>query len=202
MKYFDNYNQLNSIIYKRRLKRRVKKRRRGKHLYSLFLSRKKKYSLYYQPFDSKLVKKNLGSNFKASYSSLMRSRFKIGLKATKLNLIRIICLKGLKFCSQRYLRSLYIEKYFRFNISVFPDYWLTSKPKSVRMGKGKGALKFKVFFLKKGSDIYNMKYLFKLNNYILNQKLYIFKFNIFIWFLMKILKAKPTVKNVIYKKIY
>lgn len=202
---FFYFNGLNKIyvdsLFNNRTRRRKKKRRRGKHLYSLFLSRKKKYSLYYQPFDSRLVNKNIGSNINAPYSNLKRKKFRIGIKALKLNLIRIICLKGMKFCSQRYLRSVYLDKYFKFNISVFPDYWMTAKPKSVRMGKGKGDLKFKVFFLRKGTDLYNFRYLKNFNSYIINNKLFLLKFNMFVFFLMKILKSKPSIQSAIYKKL-
>jgi len=183
-------------------KRRKKKRRRGKHLYSLFLSRKKKYSLYYQPFDSKLVYKGFESHKNFHKNNIAKKNFKIGLKSYKSKLLRIISLKSLKFVSQRNLRSLYIDKYFKFNISTFPDYWLTSKPKSVRMGKGKGELKFKVFFLKRGLNIYNFRYITKYSNFMINKKVFIFKFNLFILFLLKILKGKLSLKSIIYKKLF
>jgi len=45
------------ILKIKRQKNRFR-RRRGKHLESLFLSRKKKYLNYYQIFDSKIINKN------------------------------------------------------------------------------------------------------------------------------------------------
>lgn len=103
-------------------KRRKKKRRRGKHLYSFFLSRKKNYLLYYQPFDSKLVYKNFQSHKNFAVINTLKNKFRLGLKSKNSRLLRIICLKSLKFCSQRNLRSLYLDKFFKYNISVFPDY--------------------------------------------------------------------------------
>lgn len=196
--FFFKWNLVNNCI---RSERRKKKRRRGKHLYSLFLSRKKKYSLYYQPFDSFLVYKNFKCHKNYDLINVSKTKFRLGLKSYKLKLIRIICLKSLKFVSQRNLRSLYLDKLFKFNISVFPDYWLTDKPKSVRMGKGKGEKKFKVFFLKKGLDVYNFRYIKRYSNFLINKKLYILKFNVFVNFLIKILKGKLSLKNLIYKKI-
>lgn len=203
MLYENNSLNLTFLKFNRiKIRRRRKKRRRGKHLYSFFLSRKKKFLLYYQPFDSVLQKKNIKVNFKSSYILEKKKSYRIGLKALKLDLIRIMCLKGLKFSSQKFLRSIYLDKFFKYNVSTVPDYWLTSKPKSVRMGKGKGEMKFKVSFIEKGIDIYNIKYLHKIHKFTFDKKLYIYKFNIFFWFLMKILKAKPSVKTEIYKKIY
>lgn len=102
--------------------RRRKKRRRGKHLYSYFLTRKKKYSLYYQPFDSVLIKKDIKINNKAPFNTSKKHSYKIGLKATKLKLLRIMSLKSLRFCSQKFLRSVYYDKFFKFNVSLVPDY--------------------------------------------------------------------------------
>lgn len=199
---FYNYNIKYIFSLSRHSKKRRKKRRRGKHLYSLFLSRKKKYSLYYQPFDSKKVYKNFASNYNSAHYSSKKNKFRIGIKSYKLKLIRIFCLKSLKFCSQRYLRSFYIEKMFKYNVSIFPDYWLTAKPKSIRMGKGKGELKFKVFFLKRGTQIYNFKFLRNYFNFLINKKLFIIKLSIFSNLLLKILKGKPSLKCLFYKYFF
>jgi len=197
--FFFKYKNTN---VKRRFKRRLKKRRRGKHLYSLFLSRKKKYLLYYQPFDSRLIYKNFGSSKNFKKISQSKKKLRIGLKSKSLKLIRVACLKSLKFVSQRNLRSLYIDKFFKYNISILPDYWLTSKPKSVRMGKGKGEKKFKVFFLNRGLDVYNFKYIKKYSKFLLNYRAVKYQFSIFVSFLLKVLKGKLSLKSNIYKKIY
>lgn len=157
--------------------------------------------MYYQPFDSRLVYKNFESHKNFSKINRNRTRFRIGLKSYNSKLIRILCLKSLKFVSQRNLRSLYIEKNFKFNISVFPDYWLTSKPKSVRMGKGKGEVKFKVFFLKRGLDLFNFRSIVKYSKFLLDYKLFKYKLCVFSFMLIKVLKGKPSLKPLIYKKI-
>lgn len=171
-------------------------------MYSLFLSRKKRYLLYYQLFDSKLVYKNFGVHKNCNLINQSKKKLRIGLKSLNLKLIRTSCLKSLKFVSQRNLRSLYIDKFFKFNISILPDYWLTAKPKSVRMGKGKGEKKFKVFFLNRGFDVFNLKYLKKYSKFVLNYRITKYKFSLFIFFLLKILKGKLSLKSNVYKKYY
>jgi len=166
------------------------------------LSRRKKYTLYYQPFDSRAVYKNFGVHKNSTCINQSKRKLKIGIKSINLKLIRTSCLKSLKFVSQRNLRSLYIDKFFKFNVSILPDYWLTAKPKSVRMGKGKGEKKFKVFFLSRGLDVFNIKYLKKYSKFLLNYRITKYKFSIFIYFLLKILKGKLSLKSKIYKKYY
>lgn len=78
--------------------------------------------LYYQPFDSVLEKKNVKVNFKSSYILEKKNSYRVGLKTLKLDLIRIMCLKALKFSSQKFLRSIYLDKHFKYNVSIVPDY--------------------------------------------------------------------------------
>ncbi len=202
--FIKDVNSLKSVInyvLKRKRKRRGK-RRKGKHLFSLFIGRRKHFLLYYQSFDSKQIYLNFGSNYNAGESLIKRNKFRLGLKSYKLKLIKIFCLKSLKFCTKRYLKSLYIDKLFRFNVSIFPDFWLTAKPKSVRMGKGKGDFKFKVYFLKRGSQIFNFRYLNNYFNFYIKKKLFLIKLSIFVNMLLKILKGKPSVKCLFYKLIF
>ena len=58
--YFNETQILKKKLFIVKVRRRKNKfrRRRGKHLESLFLSRKKRYSNYYQLFDSKIINKN------------------------------------------------------------------------------------------------------------------------------------------------
>ena len=178
------------------------KRRRGKHIQSLFLSRRKKYINYYQIFDSKLVEKNPKLNYNVLKTNKKKSaKFEVGLFAKEFDLIKIKSLKSLRFCTQRYLNSVKAYKgRVKTKINALPSYWLTNKPKSVRMGKGKGVLTHKVAFLKKGQYLFNIRILKKNINYKVNKKLYFFKFFIFINILLNIIKNRTTVKTKVYKQ--
>jgi len=127
-----------------------------------------------------MVDKNNKSNI------LKGCKNRLGLKSVELDLLRVECLKSLKFCNQRFLKSVYLEKNFKEIIHAVPDYFLTAKPKSIRMGKGKGEAKFKVYFLKKNDPIYSLKFVFsRFKNFFANRKLEIFKINIFVFFFNK-----------------
>ena len=189
---FLNFN----ISFNKKRKRKRKKRKANKHIYSFFITRKQKFDLYFIPFDQKSINKNCKSNI------FFECKHKIGLKSLKLSLLRIECLKSLRFCNQRFLKSVYLEKNFKEYIYTLPTYNLTSKPKSIRMGKGKGEIKFKVYFLKKNCLIYSLKFIFsRFRAFFIKRKLEIFKINMFVYFLMNILSAKLSVKNKKFKKI-
>lgn len=187
---------VNFNLSKRR-KRKSKRKKSNKHIYSFFITRKKKYDLYFIPFDQKMVDKN----FKSDIFKNCKNR--IGLKSLELNLLKIECLKSLKFCNQRFLKSVYLEKNFKDIVHTIPDYFLTSKPKSIRMGKGKGEAKFKVYFLKKNNPVYSLKFVFsRFKSFFVSRKLEIFKINIFVFFLMNVLSNKLTVKTKKFKYIF
>jgi large subunit ribosomal protein L16 len=48
------------------------------------------------------------------------------------------------------------DEHIFYRLHIFPDFVLTSKPKEVRMGKGKGAPSSKVCFVKKGQIIFQL----------------------------------------------
>ena len=191
LKYFN----VNLSFCKKR-KRKSRKRKSSKHIYSFFITRKKKYDLYFIPFDQKTIDKNRKSVF------FKNCKNRIGLKSLKLDLIKVECLKSLKFCNQRFLKSVYLEKNFKEIIHTIPDYFLTAKPKSIRMGKGKGEAKFKVYFLKKNNFIFSLKFIFSIfKTFFVNRKLEMFKINIFVFFLMNVLSNKLSVETKKFKYI-
>ena len=99
------------------------RRRRGKHLESLFLSRKKKYLNYYQIFDSKIINKNpkvKSTILKKNKNKSIKHTF--GLIAKEYDLIKIKSLKTLRFYTQRYLKSVYMYKRkLKTKINVLPN---------------------------------------------------------------------------------
>ena len=201
--YFNETQILKKKLFIVKVRRRKNKfrRRRGKHLESLFLSRKKRYSNYYQLFDSKIINKN--ESFKRiilKKNKNKNNKFTIGLISKEYDLIKTKSLKSLRFYMQRYLKSVYMYKSkLKTKINVLPNYWLTNKAKSVRMGKGKGALTHRVAYLKKGEYLFNIKIIRKNINYKVNKKLYLFKFSIFINILLRGLKSRSTAKTNVYK---
>ena len=50
-----------------------------------------------------------------------------------------------------------VENFFFYKLYTFPAFVLTSKPKDVRMGKGKGAPSSKVCIIKKGQILFSLK---------------------------------------------
>jgi len=55
------------------------------------------------------------------------------------------------------LKEHSIEDGLRLKLRVFPDFVLTSKPKEMRMGKGKGALAEKVAVIKAGGILLTLE---------------------------------------------
>lgn len=128
--------------------RKISVSSKKKHVDQFFFSMPKKYKYYFK-------KRNF---YKNSYVYNGRNRlnknFFIGFRSiencylTQNSLVS--CMKFFK----RFAVDYYGISGFFYKVSVFPDFWLTSKPKEVRMGKGKGSISKKVFFLKKGSVIF------------------------------------------------
>lgn len=164
-----------------------------------FNTRKKKYAYYYKKcvFSSLLVNKKLEKNTTLNHT---KKKFNIGIKILDTGLLNSRPLKSLKFVSQRFMRSRKLEKYFRHHTNATPDFHLTAKPKSVRMGKGKGPVKGKIYFAKKGLIIFNIKYYYNLKKHNLNKKLFLLKLNIFLHLLLLRLKTKLPFKTIIFKK--
>ena len=124
--YFNETQILKKKLFIVKVRRRKNKfrRRRGKHLESLFLSRKKRYSNYYQLFDSKIINKN--ESFKRiilKKNKNKNNKFTIGLISKEYDLIKTKSLKSLRFYMQRYLKSVYMYKSkLKTKINVLPNY--------------------------------------------------------------------------------
>jgi ribosomal protein L16/L10AE len=68
------------------------------------------------------------------------------------------------------------------------------------MGKGKGSPSRKVYFLKRGELLYELRFLCKYANYFKNKKKLKFLINIFMKFLLMRLQHKFPIKNKIFKR--
>lgn len=190
---------LTKIFWFRHKRRRYRKRGKKKHLQKFFNTRKKKYLYYYKKcifFNFKIIDKT-EKNKVLTHS---KKNYNVGIKLLNSGIINSLPLKSLKFVSQRFMRSRKLEKFFRHNSIATPDFHLTAKPKAIRMGKGKGPVKHKISFIKKGLVVFNIKYNNNFKNYNLNKKLFLFKINIFLYLLLLRLKTKLPFKTAIFKK--
>jgi hypothetical protein len=68
------------------------------------------------------------------------------------------------------------------------------------MGKGKGSISKKIYFLKKGEILYELRFLKNYSNYFYKKKKLKFLINVYIRFLLLRLRHKFSVKNKIFKK--
>ena len=190
---------LSKIFWFRHKKKKNRKKIR-KHLQKFFYTRKKKYLYYYKKcllFKSK-NKAIFENNF---FLNQTKKDFNLGIKTLDSGIINYYPLKSFKFVSQRFMRSKKLEKYFRHKLDFSPDFILTSKPKAVRMGKGKGPVKNKVYFVKKGRIIFNIKYNKNYSKFNLNKKFFFLKINIFLHLLMARLKNKIPFRSLFFKKL-
>ena len=189
---------LNKIFWFKHKRRKNRKKGR-KHLQKFFNTRKKKYSYYYKKciFFSNNFSQKVEKSIFLNHS---KKKYNLGIKVLDGSTLNSLPLKSLKFVSQRFMRSRKLEKYFRHNSIATPHFHLTAKPKAVRMGKGKGPVKSRISFVKKGLVLFNIKYNFNFKKHNLNKKLFFFKLNIFLYLLMLRLKTKLPFKSCVFKK--
>ena len=118
--------------------------KKKKHITTFFFSQSKKFKFYYKP--RKFLKLNMKNIFILKYFCYGL----INLKAIYLNLEPLLaCLKLIK----RFLKFFFLNKT-SLHILIFPDFYLTNKPKEVRMGRGKGQMGRKVVLLKKNTLLF------------------------------------------------
>lgn len=120
--------------------------KKKKHAEQFFISKSKKYPYYFK-------NKNLDSSIeKVQSKNYLSKNFEYGVKGiNKSFYFEIKVLVSLMKYLKRFSKLLSND--LKLSISVFPDTWLTSKPREIRMGKGKGKLSKKVYFFKKGGKI-------------------------------------------------
>jgi len=88
----------------------------------------------------------------------MSKRFRFSFKSReKCYLVKTSLVSHIKL-TKRFANSNKFKDAFKSKITVFPDFSLTSKPKSIRMGKGKGEVTKFVYFLKVGNIISQLRF--------------------------------------------
>jgi len=126
--------------------------KKKKHADQFFNSLPKLHNFYFK--NRKLFKSNYNLfEYNSNKNFLQKNNF-IGLKSLESNYLSLNCLIScLKFFKRFFVYQFNIFN-FKYNIKVFPDFWLTGKPKEVRMGKGKGSISKKIYLIKKGCMIF------------------------------------------------
>lgn len=123
----------------------LNKKSRKKHVESMFLTNKnKKYPNYHKPSNvsgERERKKNLVQPVRRAYSVKVLEGGYVTLKPLKA-VVRIF---------KWFVKTHSAETSLKLKLNLFPDFVLTSKPKEMRMGKGKGAPDKKVAIIKGGS---------------------------------------------------
>ena len=129
-----------------------RKDQRKKHVESMFITnKKKKYPFYYKS-------QNSWDRVENVYSKMILRRFYYNLQMKESGYIGIKPLKTIMRIFKWYVKTKQIEEGgLKIDLKVFPDFVLTSKPKEMRMGKGKGTEKEKKAFVKKGSILFMLR---------------------------------------------
>jgi large subunit ribosomal protein L16 len=118
--------------------------KKKKHILTFFSSKPKKFKFYYKP------RKFYNTDKKNSFLINNQHFGLLNLKSVYLNLEPLLsCIKLIK----RLLKTFLLAKT-QLHILVFPDFYLTSKPREVRMGKGKGGIGKKILLLRKNTLLF------------------------------------------------
>lgn len=117
---------------------------RKKHVETMFVTNKQKnYPFYFKP-------SNVKNLLERNRVKLSPSRGVYYLRSLDSGYLTIGPLKAIIRLYKWFIKNHGIEDGFKYRLFVFPDFVLTSKPKEVRMGKGKGAPDKKVSIVKRG----------------------------------------------------
>ena len=149
-----------------KVKKKVKvekfqKNNRKKHVETMFITNKQKNYPYYFKFTNiqNLKEFNLNKYF------LQKNTFYI--RCLSSGYMTLDPLKAIIRLFKFFLKNYKLEDSLKYKLFVFPDFVLTSKPKEVRMGGGKGANFKKVAIIKGGQNIISLTCFSRHNNLIL-----------------------------------
>jgi len=126
-KIYKNNKTRNFVRRKKRFSKKLKK-----HAEKFFDSRVKKFLYYYK----KRMKTYLSMEHKISKNQLI-SNYKFGIQGLHKKYIKIFSMISLIKILKIYRRITKMKEQLAFKVDTYPDFLLTMKPKSVRMGKGK-----------------------------------------------------------------
>jgi len=136
-----------NMLLKKKQKQKTKPKsikNRKKHVETMFLTHKtKKHPFYYK---SPRIMSQVCFNEKKT--TIKRRVYT--LKFIECGYLNIGPLKAIMRLYKWFIKAHNVERIFKLKLFAFPDFVLTSKPKDMRMGKGKGGPDSKVAIIKKG----------------------------------------------------
>jgi len=193
-------NNIKSAFFNKKFKLRYRRRRRAKkfkkHAESFFNFWRKNFSYYHkrgQKGDICELNKNknqIGRKHKVAVRGLRKYYL------TKKPLVAYIKL------TKRFANSFKFKYSFRSTMAVFPNFTLTSKPKSVRMGKGKGEVSKNIYFLKIGKLLGQLHYKRRRNKLMKNDSITKYFYHSITNKLIRKLTLKLPIKAKILKNIW
>lgn len=127
--------------------KKIQKSNRKKHVETMFLTNKQKNYPYY--FKSPNI--NALQEFNVNKYFLKKNTFYI--RCLSSGYMTLDPLKAIIRLYKFFLKNYKLENSLHYKLFVFPDFVLTSKPKEIRMGKGKGKNYRKVAIIRGGQNI-------------------------------------------------
>jgi ribosomal protein L16/L10AE len=119
----------------------AKLKNRKKHIETMFLTQKqKKFPFYYKP----------SFNFSPNQSRFSAKPGLLYVRSLQTTYVELSVFKASARIIKWFIKKYALEDFLTFKFLAFPDFSLTSKPKDVRMGKGKGPVSKKVAFIRRG----------------------------------------------------
>jgi len=132
-----------------------------------------------------LRKNQLALNYKFAIQGLLKKYIKV---YSMISLIRMIKI---------YRRITNLDKELAFKVTTYPDFWLTMKPKAVRMGKGKAPLSYAINMFQRGNIFIEWRLLKKIQREMCANKLICMSLWTKMLFLGRQLKVRVQTKNII-----
>jgi ribosomal protein L16/L10AE len=138
----------------------LSKGRRKKHVETMFLTNKaKKYPYYFKD-------RNFGSSIATKASLLYPNRKMFAIRTLNSTHLELGPLKAVMRIFKWFTKTHKIDEVAKYRLTAFPDFVLTSKPKEIRMGKGKGAPDRKVALVRRGQILFQLRAGFEGRRYL------------------------------------
>lgn len=123
---------------------------RKKHVETMFLTNKTKHHPYYHK------NRRLANSREANVINLTPPFFSMSARALESGYLTLKPLKSIARFFKWFSKNYSLSQKIKLDLFLFPDFVLTSKPKEVRMGKGKGTNLQKVAPVKSGQILFSI----------------------------------------------
>lgn len=128
------------------------------------VNKQKNYLFYYKPSNVKHL-----TEF--NYNKYNPKRNIYYIRCLKSGYLTVDPLKAIIRLYKWFSKNFKLEDNLKYKLYIFPDFILTSKPKEVRMGKGKGAILSKVAIIKRGQLVFSLTHKYKMSKLIFSRLL-------------------------------